>query len=247
MFKTITYSIFLLFFSISIFAQPDADALLKTIRIGEYRIDHIRFRMVEETPVIRLESAQRYGEKYVIYKNDSLITEYPYIAGECTIAFGEYNKMINGFRYIDQGVVLNICNYTVQVETPTEIDWITDDVDSIWIYPLDSITQNPDGSFGKFIENYAALQPQKLSEQHKQNVLFMYKTLRPVGFITSTPQVRNTFRLTFFTDGNARSIILYYDQFFYGNWSYKIDYSIHSTYNVAQMIWDKHVAITGIQ
>lgn len=246
MYKTITCNFIILLFYFNSSAQPDENTVLKTLRIGEYKVELIRYRLIEETLEIKMESAHRYGEQYVVYKNDSIVAQCPYIKGNCTIEFGEY-KTINGFKYIDKGILLNICNYSVQKEEPAIIDWINDDVDSITIFPLDSVKQGPDGSPIQFIVNYADIKPQKLSEKQKQDVLFLYKDFRPISFTTSMPDVRNDFLLTFYTNGKAHTLIMYYDQFFYKHWGYMINYSTHSLYNVAQMIWDKHVETTGIR
>jgi len=230
-----------------LFANQSTDSILSRKVFEEYTVELVRYRCVEtlgiNTREILNPKEPCYNDIYAIYKSDNLIATAPYVANTCGIEFIEYYSK-NGFDYVSHCVQINTCTGRIEKLYPPVQNWLKGSVDSITMYPLDSVLEA--ASFyapAITVEDYAVLKPQKLSKQHVANVLFMYGNGRPIGHTPITPEKDFLdFQLIVYANGEAHALQLYYDKYYVDGWWYTIDYSIHSTYNVALMLWEKHLA-----
>lgn len=230
-----------------LYAQPQEDEILKTYQIQEYTVNLVKtLKAVETTLEIRPPSETAdyaYGKYYQVVKNDSTIAGLVYNEGECTIYFDEYKKTPNGHYAYDHATILNLCKLTVRKETPPDLPWLNKQIDSITIYPLDSILDryNYQGQ-ETIISDYANRKPEKLNALNASNFIFLYGNPKPIHFSPPTESRIEHYKVSLYANGQAYDIYLYYDRFYYQTWSFSINYSIYGVYNVAKMTWDKHEA-----
>lgn len=228
-------------------AQPKKDEILKTYHIQEYTVNLLKSqKAVETTLEIRLPSETAdyaYGEYYQVVKNDSTIAGLAYNEGECTIYFDEYKKTPNGDYAYDHATILNLCKLTVRKETPPDLPWLNKQIDSITIYPLDSILDRDNYQGQKtIITDYTNRKPEKLNALNASNFIFLYGNPSPIHFSPPSESRIEHYKVSLYANGQAYDIYLYYDRFYYQTWSFSINYSIYGVYNVAKMTWDKHEA-----
>lgn len=222
--------------------QNPEDSVLKTIQIEDYTVKLIRQRAVEHAGIIPIDRPARYVDNYFIFKNDSMIAIHPSREGDCMLYFDE-RKKVNGFYAYNHATRLDICNKKVYTQTPPELDWLLGPVDSITIYPLDSILR-PFYYQGEttYISNYANRSPEKLSKQHATNVLYYFELYRPAGYVAPSTERKQQYQFVFYTKGKEYKIYMNCDKFYYGDWVYTLNNSNNGTYDLAKVIWDKHEA-----
>lgn len=232
-------------------AQRPEDTILKTYKIDVYTVQLVNAQMITETTQgttteVRLKDpnpeSNAFQKLYFVYKYDSLLIQLPYREGECKLYFDE-RKKINGFYYLSHTTILNLCTSKVEKLTPPDLSWLKNPMDSITIYPLDSVL-DPHNYQGQrtVISNYASRKPERLSKTHTEHMLFYLSNPRPLGFAPpSQPRIEH-YKVVFYFGAQTKEIYLYYDMFFYQTWVYSMGYSTQGSANVGKMIWEKHEA-----
>lgn len=245
------FFIFLAGLSFGAKAQTPEDEILKTYKVDEYTVQLVKALSVTETTLevpgnMRVEppmsKPRPFNLLYFVYKEDSLIAQLPYKEGDCKLYFDE-RKKVQGFYYLSHATILNICTSKVEKLAPPDLSWLKQPMDSITIYPLDSVL-DPYNYQGQriVISDYPSRKPERLSEQHTKDMLFLLSNPRPLGFAPpSMPRIEH-YKVVFYTGAQTQEIYIYYDMFYYQTWVYSMGYSIQGTYNVGKMIWEKHEA-----
>jgi hypothetical protein len=244
--KSLLYLFCVLMLTGTAMSQDDAYTILKEYRCNPYQVRLVRVRLAETTEVKPPNTPPSYGKYYEVLKQDSIIETCIYKEGDCYIQFVEY-KRVQGLLEVDSGVMIDLCKLTVKKKVPPVFPWINQPVDSITMYPLDSMYLRPDGTPELLVANYHQLQPQKLSEQQVQQIQLLYQHARPITFETDgKPMTNQSFLLTFYSGQEQHRLMIRYDLFYADRWWYHINYANY-TVNFAKEMWDKHVATTGIR
>lgn len=229
----------------SLSAQNPGEEVLETYKIAEYTVKLIKYPQQQDTGNERempLTKGTSYGQDYFVYKNDSLINQVNFKTGECKLYVDE-RKRVNGFHTLINTIILDICNLTVRKETPPSIPWLNQEVDSITIFPLDSIFDlNYYQNQTTIITNYASRKPEKLNSKHTADFLSMFGHPSPIQFAPPSQSRTEHYKVSLYMNGQVYEIYLYYDMFFYQTWVYRLGDAYPGSQNAAKMIWDKHEA-----